>query len=114
MYLHSSYNLRYLFRSYSFQVLTKLTRFQKTLLRKNNLNWRNDNFRKTTVMFQLSFYWLTITIYYEILITSLNKAIVCLNMCICLCFPLIHALISKKPIFIYLIKHSDFFLEPVY
>lgn len=35
---------------------------RKILLRKNNLNWRNDNFRNTTVMLQLSFYWLTITI----------------------------------------------------
>lgn len=35
---------------------------KKILLRKNNLNWRNDNFRNTTVMLQLSFYWLTITI----------------------------------------------------
>lgn len=37
-------------------------RLRKILLRKNNLNWRNDNFRNTTVMLQLSFYWLTITI----------------------------------------------------
>lgn len=70
-------------------IIDEVNTFAENLLRKINLNWRNDNFRKTTVMFQLSFYWLTITIYYEILITSLNKAIVCLNMCICLCFPLI-------------------------
>lgn len=52
-------SLRYLFCSYS-HVLTK-KRLRKILLRKNNLNWRNDNFRNTTVMLQLSFYWLTIT-----------------------------------------------------
>lgn len=40
----------------------KKKRLRKILLRKNNLNWRNDNFWNTTVMLQLSFYWLTITI----------------------------------------------------
>lgn len=42
--------------------IDKKKRLRKILLRKNNLNWRNDNFRNTTVMLQLSFYWLTITI----------------------------------------------------